>query len=117
MSRPLLSILTPTFNAESCISQCLENVISQGFTDLEHLVVDGKSTDSTSDLVRDLAASHPHIRLISEDDGGQFDALNKGIRQARGSIIGLLNADSFVASETALHGGSDSPQIHRRTHN
>jgi glycosyltransferase involved in cell wall biosynthesis len=77
------------------MESCLENVIGQGRPDVEHIVVDGGSTDGTVAIVERYAARYRHIRYLSEKDKGQSDAMNKGIAMARGEIIGFLNADDY----------------------
>lgn len=94
-SAPLISIITPVFNGEHYIAACIENVIAQGFDQVEHLIVDGGSTDNTVAIIQDHAARYPHIRWMSEKDRGQSDAMNKGIGMARGEFISFLNADDF----------------------
>lgn len=90
-----LTVISPVFNGRKYIEKCLENVASQRFDCLEHLIMDGGSSDGTPEIVREWSSRFPHIRLISEKDRGQSDAMNKGIREARGSIIGFLNVDDF----------------------
>lgn len=92
-----LTIITPVINGVRYISECVENVRSQGLADVEHLVIDGGSTDGTRELLAELAVSYPHLRYISEKDAGQSDAMNKGIRKAAGDIIGFLNVDDYYA--------------------
>jgi len=94
---PLLTIITPVFNGEKFISQCLQSVIDQNCRDIEHIVVDGNSTDRTAAIVQEFASTHSHLRLISEPDRGQSDAQNKGIRAARAGYISILNVDDFYA--------------------
>lgn len=90
-----LSIITPAFNSESFIERCLKNVIDQNVADVEHIIMDGLSSDRTAEIVRQYAAQHPHIRLFSEKDSGQSDAMNKGILKARGRFITFLNVDDY----------------------
>lgn len=92
---PTLSVITPVYNGEKYIQSCLENVISQECAGIEHLIVDGNSTDGTLEIVKSHAARHAHIRWISEPDRGQSDAMNKGISRAKGTLIGFLNVDDF----------------------
>jgi glycosyltransferase involved in cell wall biosynthesis len=92
---PLLSIITPVYNGEKFISGCVESVATQKLAGVEHIIVDGGSSDRTVDILRDKARVHPFIRWISEPDRGQSDALNKGIDMARAKYIGILNADDF----------------------
>jgi glycosyltransferase involved in cell wall biosynthesis len=90
-----ISIITPVFNGLAYIEACLKNVIGQKCPEIEHLIMDGASTDGTVELVQKWAAEYPHIRLVSEKDAGQSDAMNKGIGLARGPIIGFLNVDDY----------------------
>lgn len=90
-----LSVITPVFNGRSHIEACLQNVVNQACPFAEHLIMDGGSTDGTPELVAQWANQYPHIRLISEKDRGQSDAMNKGISQAKGKIIGFLNVDDY----------------------
>lgn len=85
-----ISIVTPSFNQGRFIGRTLQSVADQGVEGLEHLVMDGGSKDET---VAVLQAFRPAVRWVSEPDRGQTDALNKGIRVARGEIIGWLNSD------------------------
>lgn len=91
----ILSVITPVFNGCKYIENCLENVAKQVFPGLEHVIMDGGSTDGTVELILSRQDQFPHIRLISEKDRGQSDAMNKGILSARGSIIGFLNVDDY----------------------
>jgi glycosyltransferase involved in cell wall biosynthesis len=88
-----LSVITPVLNGANFITACLENVIAQNCHECEHLVVDGCSTDGTLDVLRDYERRFPHIRWISQVDGGQSDAMNRGVAAARGSVLGFLNVD------------------------
>jgi glycosyltransferase involved in cell wall biosynthesis len=89
----LLSIITPCFQAEQFISACLENVIQQKCDNIEHLIIDGGSSDRTVFILEDYASRFNHIRFVSEKDHGQSDAMNKGIGLAKGKYIGFLNVD------------------------
>jgi glycosyltransferase involved in cell wall biosynthesis len=90
-----ITVITPVFNGKVYIEKCLENVIQQACPEVEHLVMDGASTDGTAEIVRTWAEKYPHIRLVSEQDKGQSDAMNKGIGLAEGKIISFLNVDDF----------------------
>lgn len=90
-----LTIITPVFNGAAFIEKCLENVGTQVTEEIEHLILDGLSTDGTAEKVRAYAEKHPHVRLISEKDKGQSDAMNKGVTIAKGSVIGFLNVDDY----------------------
>lgn len=90
-----ISVITPVFNGARFIEQCLQNVVDQHCPVAEHLIMDGASTDGTTEIVRQWAEQHPHIRIVSEKDKGQSDAMNKGILQAKGEIISFLNVDDY----------------------
>ncbi|MCC7359776.1 MAG: glycosyltransferase [Anaerolineales bacterium] len=92
MSAPLVSIITPAYNSAEFIGATLASVAGQDYAPIEHIVVDGGSTDGTLEVVRAASA-----RWVSEPDRGQSDALNKGLRLARGEIIGWVNADDTYA--------------------
>src|SRR5215212_5805406 len=92
---PILSIITAVYNGEKFISGCIESVVAQNCAGVEHVIVDGGSSDRTVEILRERARVHPYLRWISEPDRGQSDALNKGIGLARAEYIGILNADDF----------------------
>lgn len=95
-----ITIVTVCFNAADTIAATLRSVASQTHPDVEHIVIDGGSTDGTLALV---AAHGAHVaRVISEPDRGIYDAMNKGIRLASGELIGILNADDVYADEAVL---------------
>lgn len=103
-----ISIVTACYNSAATIRDALESVRSQRLTEgveLEHIVVDGGSTDGTAELVRAFAdgeAKGFNFRWISERDRGLYDAINKGIRMASGDVIGICNADDVLASDDVL---------------
>ena len=78
----MLSIITPVYNSERFIATCIEAVIKQDCVKLEHIIIDGGSTDQTVPIIRQYADRYPHIRWQSEPDRGQSDAMNKGIAMA-----------------------------------
>lgn len=96
---PRISIITPCYNAAIFISVCIENVIEQS-CDCEHIIIDGGSTDGTQEIIAKYASKYPHIRWVSEKDSGQSDAMNKGIRMAKGEILSFLNADDYYQPGT-----------------
>jgi glycosyltransferase involved in cell wall biosynthesis len=89
-SRPLVSIVTPSYNQGQFIREAIESVLTQDYPNIEYLVVDGGSRDSTLDVLR---CYHRRVRWISEPDGGQADAINKGVAMTRGDIVAWLNSD------------------------
>ena len=94
-----ISIITATYNSAATISDTLRSVASQDYSEIEHIIVDGGSTDDTLSIV----SQFPHVaRVISEKDNGIYDAMNKGLRVCTGEIIGLLNSDDFYVSTTDI---------------
>lgn len=89
---PLVSIITPTRNQASFIEHTLASVRGQTYTNLEHLVIDGASTDGTLEILAREAAAGA-LRYSSEPDTGMYAAVNKGLEQATGDILGYLNSD------------------------
>jgi glycosyltransferase involved in cell wall biosynthesis len=92
-NRPLISILTPSFNQGRYIEQTITSILKQDYARFEHIVIDGGSTDETIEVLK----RYPHVKWISEPDKGQADALNKGFRMATGDLIGWINSDDFYA--------------------
>ncbi len=88
-SSPLVTVVTPSFNASRYIRETIESVRAQDYAPIEHIVVDGGSTDGTVDILKE----YPDVRWVSERDRGQAHALNKAFGLARGEILGWLNAD------------------------
>jgi glycosyltransferase involved in cell wall biosynthesis len=95
-----LSIVTVTYNAAATIEQTIRSVAAQDWPDYEHLIIDGASKDDT--VARAQALAHQRLTIISEPDRGLYDAMNKGLRAARGDLIGFLNADDFYCRTDAL---------------
>lgn len=92
--RPLVSIVTPSLNQGQFIRATIESVLSQDYPNIEYIVVDGGSTDDTLSILKSFGE---RVRWVSEKDGGQSEAVNKGWRMARGEILSWLNADDLLA--------------------
>lgn len=86
-----ISVITPSYNSEKYIEDCIKSVLDQNYLNFEHLIIDGLSTDSTIDIVK----RYDHVKYISEPDDGLSDALNKGVNLATGDIICWLNSDDY----------------------
>ncbi len=100
-----VTIITPTLNAERHIRQCLDSVAGQDYTDIEHLVIDGASTDETASIARESGVS---VRIAP--DNGMYDAINTGIGDASGELIAILNADDVYASPSTVRNVVESIQ-------
>ena len=94
-----ISIITVTFNSAATVRETLESVAIQNYPNIEHIIIDGASKDNTLEIVKEF----PHIaKIVSEPDKGIYDAMNKGILQATGDIIGILNSDDIFSATTIL---------------
>ena len=95
-----ISIITVVYNAEDTISKCIESVVGQKYKNIEYIIIDGASTDSTIEIITKY--QHSITSFISEKDNGIYDAMNKGIKLATGEIVGMLNADDMLADRTVI---------------
>jgi len=95
---PRLSIVTPSYNQGEFIEETIRSVLLQGYPHLEYILIDGGSQDSTPDIVR---RYEPYLACwVSEPDGGQTDAINKGFARATGDIVAWLNSDDCYVPST-----------------
>lgn len=95
-----ISIITVTYNAEATLERTLQSVAQQTHPDVEHLIIDGASTDRTLEIAR----QYPHAIVFSEPDKGLYDAMNKGLQRATGDYLCFLNAgDKLHSKETLAH--------------
>ena len=100
-----ISIITVTLNSASFINHCLESVKKQNYDNIEHIIIDGGSNDSTLSILK--SKKKQISVLISEPDNGIYDAMNKGLKIATGDIIGFLNSDDFYANNNVLKNVSE----------
>lgn len=96
---PILTIIMPTFRAGKTLPASLDSVLRQDFPDWELLIMDGGSGDATLDIAREAAQKDARIRLFSGPDKGVYDAMNKGIREAKGEWLYFLGSDDLVNDE------------------
>lgn len=90
-----ISIVTVCYNSEDTIKKCIDSVSSQSYPDIEHIIIDGNSSDSTVAVASTSASEN--IKIFSEADDGIYDAMNKGFEKATGEVIAYLNSDDYYA--------------------
>ena len=95
-----VSIITVTMNSEKYLSDCIRSVVQQNYKNIEHIIIDGKSTDGTLSIIQKNSNSISY--WISEADRGMYDAINKGLQIATGDIVGILNSDDMFASADSV---------------
>ena len=93
-----ISIITATYNSSKSLKSCINSLIKQDYENIEYIIIDGNSSDSTTDIVNDYQATYSYIKMVSENDLGIYDALNKGIAMATGDVIGFLHSDDLFPS-------------------
>ena len=97
--QPKFSIITITYNAEQWLERTILSVLSQSYTNVEYIVIDGASTDRTVELIKQYEAGISY--WVSEPDQGLYDAMNKGLRKATGDYVWFLNAgDTLYTADT-----------------
>lgn len=111
-----VSIITVCYNSEATIRKTIESVLAQTCPPMEYIIVDGSSSDGTLAVVKEFAeqfaAANIDLRIVSEPDKGIYDAMNKGIRMARGQLVGIINSDDWyepIALETAVNTMAEEP--------
>ncbi|MBV2167046.1 MAG: glycosyltransferase [Kaistella sp.] len=98
-----ISIITVCWNSEKFISDAMQSVLDQDYTDIEYIIVDGASTDRTLEHIRKYQSKFgDRMKWISEKDKGIYDAMNKGIQMSSGEVIGILNSDDFYVDNKVI---------------
>jgi glycosyltransferase involved in cell wall biosynthesis len=97
-TKPLVSIITVAYNAELFIEKTIKSVLSQTYSPIEYIIIDGGSTDNTVDIIKEYSDRIAY--WCSEKDNGISDAFNKGLSKATGDIIGIINADDWYKNDT-----------------
>ena len=94
-----LSLITVTYNSGLTIRDTIQSVLSQTYTDIEYIIVDGASKDNTVEIIKEYECAFGNkLKWISEPDKGLYDAMNKGIQMATGEVVGIINSDDFFTS-------------------
>lgn len=89
-----VSVITVTYNSADTLQDCISSIAAQSYKDIEHIIIDGNSTDDTLKIIKKNTSVSTYI---SEPDKGLYDAMNKGLKVASGDIIGILNSDDVYA--------------------
>jgi len=97
-----ISVITPSYNQASFLPICLKSVIMQTYTDIEHIVIDGGSTDKSVNILEEFQQKDSRVTFLSEADSGQGDAVNKGFAKASGDIVAWLNSDDYYFDESVF---------------
>lgn len=109
--QPLVTIVTPSYNQAGFIRATIESVLTQDYPRIEYLVMDGGSSDGTAEIAAEYAG---RLTFVSEPDGGQSDAINKGFRRARGEILAWINSDDVLlpgAVSAAVRAFGETPGV------
>lgn len=114
--RVAVSVITPCLNSIETIQDTIESVLNQTYAPSEYIIVDGGSTDGTMEAVRRYEPLFGgRLRYVSEKDKGIYNAMNKGVRMSRGSLIGIINSDDFyekdAVEQAVLHMGAEAYQV------
>jgi glycosyltransferase involved in cell wall biosynthesis len=103
MENPLISIIVPVYNIEKYIRKCVDTITRQTYKNLEIILVAGGSTDGSSAICDELAASDVRIKVLRTVNGGQAVARNRGIKASRGDYLAFVDGDDYVTADYVLH--------------
>lgn len=95
-----ISIVTVVLNREATIKDCMDSIYKQDYGSIEHIIIDGLSTDATLDIIKKNKTEK--TKLFSEKDNGLYDAMNKGLKLATGDIVGILNSDDIYTNSQCI---------------
>lgn len=100
VASPFISYVTVCFNSEKTIEDTIKSVLEQSDDDFEYIIIDGKSSDKTLNIIQDYQKLYPDkITYISEKDNGIYDAMNKGIKLAKGKLLCMINSDDWLEKD------------------
>ena len=91
-----ISVIVPVYNVENYLEKCVESILKQTYTNLEILLVNDGSTDTSGELCDQLAQRDQRIRVIHKENGGLSDARNRGIKEASSNLIGFIDSDDYI---------------------
>jgi glycosyltransferase involved in cell wall biosynthesis len=97
-----ITIVTPTFNSAATIRRNIESVRSQTYSEIEHLFIDNESSDETREIIKSAYADSGNYRIISEKDQGISDAFSKGVIEASGDVVAILNSDDEYFNSSVI---------------
>lgn len=95
MSEPVVSLLVPIYNVERYLRECLDSACSQTLEDIEIICLNDGSTDSSPDIIREYMARDPRVRMVDKPNSGYGASMNRGLAEAHGRYIGILESDDF----------------------
>ena len=95
IANPLISVITVVYNGEEHIGRTIESVLAQTYKEVEYIIIDGKSTDGTLEVIGSYNGIH---KIVSEPDKGLYDAMNKGLKAASGEYVWFLNSGDQIYS-------------------
>ena len=110
---PLVSVVTPVFNGERYLEETILSVLNQDYDNIEYIIIDGGSTDGTQAILKKYDDRIDY--WISEPDNGIYDAMNKGIRLAKGELVGIINSDDYYTAG-AVKSVADEASRHPKAH-
>jgi glycosyltransferase involved in cell wall biosynthesis len=100
--QPVFSIITVTRNAEKTLAHTLKSVVGQTYKHIEHIIIDGASTDHTIEIIKNQQSSAANLKCFSGPDNGLYDAMNKGLQRATGDYVWFLNAGDTIHDRTTV---------------
>ena len=96
------SLISCSYNSKKTINDLIDSVTNQDYNNVEHIIIDGTSTDGTLEILKSYKKNNTSVKLISEKDNGVYDALNKGLNLATGDVIGFVHSDDFLNSNIII---------------
>lgn len=106
MTHPKITVITPTFNSQNTLKDTLNSILEQSYKNIECVITDGASQDQTLNILKHykgkFAQQNIEFKILSQKDHGIYDAMNKGIKESSGNVIGFLNSDDFFSSPSTL---------------